>query len=110
MNKARNWGEFEKAIRMEAVAQFNIVYSDIQGNIFWQSAGMFPIRSTAIPWKQPIPGTRSDLVWSKLLPYSEKPALFNPSCGYVFNCNQTPYNCSGAVNLFNTTVASASAK
>lgn len=95
MNKARNWGEFEKAIRMEAVAQFNIVYSDIQGNIFWQSAGMFPIRSTAIPWKQPIPGTRSDLVWSKLLPYSEKPALFNPSCGYVFNCNQTPYNCSG---------------
>lgn len=95
MNKARNYAEFDKAIRMEAIAQFNIVYSDVQGNIFWQSAGMFPIRSTAVKWTQPIDGTRSDLVWNKLLPFEQKPALFNPSCGYVFNCNQTPYSSSG---------------
>lgn len=95
MNKAHNFAEFEKAIHIQAIPLFNIVYADVDGNIFWQSAGMFPIRNQNVKWQQPIDGTRSDLVWTKLLPYQQKPALFNPSCGYVFNCNETPLNTSG---------------
>ncbi len=95
MNKSRNFNEFEQAIKMQSIPLFNIVYADIDGNIFWQSAGMFPLRNNLVRWTQPLDGTRSDLLWTQLLPYEQKPALFNPDCDYVFNCNQTPYNTSG---------------
>lgn len=95
MNKATNLYEFEKAIHMEAIPLFNIIYADRQGNIFWQSGGMFPIRPKPELSHLPMDGTRSDIVWHQLLPYDKKPALLNPDCGYVFNCNETPLNTSG---------------
>lgn len=95
MDKARNWSEFEKAIRMEAIPLFNIVYGDREGHIFWQSGCQVPLRDTAIRWHQPVPGTSSQYVWQKLLPYDRKPALLDPACGFVYSCNQTPLATSG---------------
>lgn len=95
MNKAKNLQEFQQAIHLEAIPLFNIIYADREGNIFWQSGGMFPIRPIPQLSHQPLDGTRSDVVWHQLLPYEKKPALLNPDCGYVFNCNETPLNTSG---------------
>ncbi len=95
MNKASNWNEFERAIRMEAIPLFNIIYADRVGNIFWQSGCQIPLRDTALNWTMPLPGTSSNYLCKSLLPYDRKPALFNPSCGFVYNCNQTPLFTSG---------------
>ncbi len=95
MNKARNFSEFEQALKMQAIPLFNIIYGDVDGNIFWQSGGLMPIRPKPEAWKQPLDGTTSSVVWQQLLPYEKKPALFNPECGFVFNCNETPFNTSG---------------
>ena len=95
MNKANNWSEFERAVKMEAIPLFNIIYGDRDGNIFWQSGCQVPLRDSTLNWHVPIDGTSSRYKWTQLLPYGRKPALFNPSCGFVYSCNQTPYFTSG---------------
>lgn len=95
MNKAHNWREFEQAIRMQAIPLFNIIYGDRDGNIFWQSGCQVPVRDSTLNWNPPIQGTESKYKWTSLLPYERKPALFNPGCGYVYNCNGTPLHTSG---------------
>jgi acyl-homoserine-lactone acylase len=95
MNKAKNWKEFEKAIKMEAIASFNIIYGDKDGNIFFQSGGHYPDRDPKLDWKQPITSASSKHKWTKLLPYEKKPATFNPECGFVYNANNSPLQCTG---------------
>jgi acyl-homoserine-lactone acylase len=95
MNKARNWHEFEQALKMEGIPLFNIVYADVEGNIFWQSGCQVPERDSTLNWTQPLDGSNPKYTWTKLVPYEDKPAIFNPDCGYVFNCNQTPLFTSG---------------
>ncbi|MFN8287983.1 MAG: penicillin acylase family protein [Chitinophagales bacterium] len=95
MNKARNFSEFETALKMEAIPLFNIMYADVDGNIFYQSGFQMPLRDTALSWQQPINGTGSKYKCTSLVPYNQKPSVLNPSCGYLFSCNQTQYCISG---------------
>ncbi len=95
MNKARNFAEFETALKMEAIPLFNITYADVDGNIFYESGCQVPLRDTSLTWKQPIDGTSSKYKWNSLIPYSRKPQLLNPNCGYLFSCNQTQFSVSG---------------
>ena len=96
MNKARNWSEFNAAIKMEAISSYNIIYADKDGNIFYQSNGSYPRRNPALNWSLPITANTSAYKWTSLLSFEEKPAVFNPSCGYVYNCNQSPLYVTGS--------------
>lgn len=95
MNKAKNFNEFETALKMEAIPLFNTMYADAEGNIFYQSGCQIPLRDTALNWNLPITASTSDYKWNSLIPYNCKPALLNPECGYLFSCNQTQYSVSG---------------
>ncbi|MBE2247509.1 MAG: penicillin acylase family protein [Candidatus Competibacteraceae bacterium] len=95
MNKSNNFEEFENAINMHALPMFNIIYADIDGNIFFQSGGKIPNRDTTLSWKQPLNGSNSRYLWKEILPISKMPSILNPECGYVFNANQTPLHASG---------------
>ncbi|MBL7779328.1 MAG: penicillin acylase family protein [Chitinophagales bacterium] len=95
MNKAKNFNEFEAALKMEAIPLFNTTYADVDGNIFYQSGCQVPLRDTSLNWNTPIDGTSSKYKWNQLVPYERKPMLLNPSCGYLFSCNQTQYAVSG---------------
>lgn len=95
MNKANNYKEFEMALKMEAIPLFNIIYADVEGNIFYQSGCQIPLRDSTLNWHLPITANTSNYKWNLLVPYSRKPSLLNPSCGYLFSCNQTQYAVSG---------------
>lgn len=95
MNKAKDFQEFETALKMEAIPLFNIVYADVQGNIFYQSGCQVPLRDSTLDWHLPITANSSAYKWNALVPYERKPSLLNPSCGYLFSCNQTQYSVSG---------------
>jgi len=90
MNKAKNFTEFETAVKMQAVPLFNIVYGDAEGNIYLHSGGIVPKRNPVLNWSHPIKGTSSEYKWKEYVPYEEKPTVLNPDCGFVYNCNQTP--------------------
>ncbi len=95
MNKAGNFKEFETALKMEAIPLFNIMYADVDGNIFYQSGCQVPLRDTTLNWHLPITANTSNYKWTSLIPYDRKPSMLNPTCGYLFSCNQTQYSVSG---------------
>lgn len=91
MNKARNIEEFEAALKMQALPLFNVVYADQSKNIFMVSEGKIPLRDTALRWTRPLDTDDSRYIWKQTLPYERKVRHLNPTCGYVFNCNGTPF-------------------
>jgi acyl-homoserine-lactone acylase len=85
MNKAKNFTEFETAVKMQAIPLFNIVYGDHEGNIYLHSGGIVPKRNPKLNWSQPIVGTSSAYKWTETLPYNRMPTVLNPDCGFVYN-------------------------
>ena len=94
MNMAKNYKEYWDAIRIHAITLFNIVYADRENNIFYLNHGMMPERDTTFDWSGLVPGNTSKTLWTKLIPLDSMGSTINPSCGYVYNTNNTPFHAS----------------
>ncbi len=92
MDKAQNFEEFRKALDMQGLAMFNVIYADKEGNIYYVHNGLFPDRKVEYNWEGLVPGNNSKYIWQKALPIDSLPNALNPDCGYVFNTNNTPFN------------------
>lgn len=93
MNKATNFEEFKKALRMLGVCSTNIIYGDRDGNIFYAGLGLFPKRNPKFNWKNVLPGHTSEAIWKpEFHTFEEIAKIENPQSGYVFNSNNTPFN------------------
>lgn len=96
MNKARNFTEFYKALKMEAIPGFNIVYGDRYDTIFYVSNGKLPLRTAGYDWANTVPGNTSNTLWTRFHPLEDLPQVLNPPSGYLFNSNHSPFNASAA--------------
>ncbi|MDP9008500.1 MAG: acylase [Pseudomonadota bacterium] len=95
LNKAANRDEWLAAMRLQALPSINYIYADEKGNIGYVYNGQFPIRAEGRDWTEVQPGDRSDLIWHGYLPFERVPQIWNPSSGYVFNSNNTPFQATG---------------
>jgi len=91
MNKARNFEEFRKAMRMLAVPMFNVVYADVEGNIFYAYNGKVARKSEKFNWREVVEGGTKETEWRDYLSFDELPHVLNPKTGFVQNCNSTPF-------------------
>tara|TARA_R110000824_G_scaffold366730_2_gene555647 strand:+ start:183852 stop:185999 length:2148 start_codon:yes stop_codon:yes gene_type:complete len=91
LDKARDFGEWRDALRLQALPSINYIYADKQGNISYVHNGLFPVRKEGVDWSGILPGDRSDLIWNSYLSFDEIPQLVNPRSGYVYNSNNTPF-------------------
>lgn len=91
MNKARNFTEFYKALSMTSLPMFNITYADRFDTIFYISNGKMPVRRAGHTWWGTVPGTKSENVWTTFKPVTALPQYINPSSGYLFNTNHSPF-------------------
>ncbi|CAM1350068.1 penicillin acylase family protein [Tenacibaculum insulae] len=104
MNKASNFKEFKNALEMRGIAALNIVYADKEDNIYYVSNGSFPKRDPNYDWSKVLPGNTSKTLWNNtLVPYDSLPQVLNPSSGWVFNTNNTPFSATDSVNNFKET-------
>jgi len=92
LNKARNLDEWRAAMSLQALPSLNFVYADEKGNIGYIYNGAFPARQEGINWRDTLPGDRSALIWHGYLPFDKVPQLWNPTSGFVFNSNNTPFH------------------
>ncbi len=102
MNKAKNFTEFYKAVSMMSLPMFNIMYADRYDTIFYISNGKMPRRNPdpAYNWKSTVPGNTSSTLWTEFKKINELPQYINPSSGYLFNTNHSPFLATDpAVNL-----------
>jgi acyl-homoserine-lactone acylase len=96
MNKATNKQEFMDAVSMNAIIRFTITYADKEGNISFIDDGMLPVRQKNLDWQQPVRGDTSLHLWDAFYPTDSMPQVHNPSCGWVYNTNNTPYDATCA--------------
>ena len=96
MAKARDWTEFESALKMLQIPMFNVMYADNAGNIFYLFNGNIPKRPEGdfAFWRGTIDGTRSNLIWKETLAYADLPKVLNPPTGFLQNANDPPWNCT----------------
>lgn len=93
MNKASNFTEFYKALSMTSLPMFNIVYADRYDTIFYISNAKLPLRNPdkKFNWNNTIPGNTSATLWTQFKPVASLPQYTNPSSGYLFNTNHSPF-------------------
>ncbi|MEP7163968.1 MAG: penicillin acylase family protein [Ferruginibacter sp.] len=98
MNKATNFSSFYKALKMEALPGYNVMYADRFDTIFYLSNGKIPIRDKGYNWRSTLPGNTSKTLWSTYHPIEELPHYLNPPSGYLFNSNHSPFNASASAD------------
>jgi penicillin amidase len=86
LSRARDWRGFRDTLRDWAVAVFNFVYADREGNIGYQMAGRIPVRGRVTYGFRDAsnPADR----WQGYIPFDGLPNCCNPSRGYAASANQ----------------------
>ena len=93
MNKAKNFEDFRACLDMQGLISTNVVYADREHHIYYLSNGKIPLRPQGYNWAEVVPGNTSATLWrDTYFPIDSLPQVFDPRCGYVYNCNNTPFS------------------
>lgn len=87
LNRAKNWQDFQNALKTYGGAMQNFIYADVKGNIGWIAAGRIPIRKKG-DGSLPYDGSTADGDWTGMIPFNELPMLYNPPSGFIVTANQ----------------------
>ena len=98
MIKASSWGEWRKAIDLSTKIHHNLTYADREGNIYYLFNGRIPKRKENYDWSKPVDGSDPNTLWQGYHNIDELPQVLNPECGYVQNCNQSPFKTTNSEN------------
>ncbi|HTJ11961.1 MAG TPA: penicillin acylase family protein, partial [Dinghuibacter sp.] len=93
--KAETFAQYKKEMDLRSNTTNNTVYADDYGNIAYWHGNFMPKRDTTLDWTQPVDGTTSATEWQGTYRLDELVRVFNPSTGWIQNCNSTPYAISG---------------
>lgn len=99
-NKAKNWAEFDAALRDFMAPAQNFVFAAQDGTIAYRANGNVPIRKKG-DGQLPVPGDSSEYGWNGYVPFEELPTVINPKEGYIATANneivgeEYPYHISG---------------
>ncbi len=83
--RARNWREFVAALNRWGAPAENQVYADVDGNIGYKPAGLFP-RRTSFDGLLPVPGD-GRYEWEGYFDMDALPEEYNPERGFVATAN-----------------------
>jgi acyl-homoserine lactone acylase PvdQ len=94
-NKATGLEEYKKIMDLRGNTSNNTVFADSKGNIAYWHGNYIPKRNPAINWSRPQDGSSSKTEWMGLHSVEETVHLYNPSNGWIQNCNSTPFTAAG---------------
>jgi len=97
--KARNYAEYRKTMELFANSSNNTVFADADGDIAYWQGNFIPRRDTHFDYTKPVDGSNPATNWNGLLTIDEVPHLLNPKSGFLFNCNDSPWNGAGESSL-----------
>jgi acyl-homoserine lactone acylase PvdQ len=97
--KARNLKEYEEVMDLHANSSNNTLYADRDGNIAYFHANYVPIRDVKFDWTRPVDGSDPATEYKGLLSFKDSPNVINPSTGWVYNSNNSPWSAAGSASL-----------
>jgi acyl-homoserine-lactone acylase len=83
------------------LTSFNTVYADKYDTIYYVSNGLIPVRDPSIDFTGTVSGNTQKALWSDYHDFEDLPQQFNPSAGYLFNTNHSPFKASGLADNLN---------
>tara|TARA_B100000989_G_scaffold286776_1_gene255770 strand:+ start:3140 stop:5200 length:2061 start_codon:yes stop_codon:yes gene_type:complete len=98
MNKATNFTEFYKILKMKALPGYNIGYADKNDTVFYISNGLIPKRTKGYNWGEIVPGNTSKTLWTETYDIEDLPQVIQPKSGYIYNANHTPFRSSDSLD------------
>jgi len=87
LNRAKNYLEYENAIRGFSCPAQNFVFASHSGDIAIWHQGRFPARWN-LQGMFVMPGKDSSYMWQGFIPQAENPHVYNPERGFVESANQ----------------------
>lgn len=90
MAHAKNFKEFEAALKQLQEPMLNVIYADRDGHIMIMHNAVLPKRNSGdfYYWKGIVPGYSKDMAWNEYHTYEDLPKLLDPPNGWVQNANQ----------------------
>lgn len=94
MATSKNLRQFERALKMQQIPFWNVMYADRKGNIFYMFNGRVPVRNKGDWrfWNSIVAGNTSNTLWHKIHSYKAMPKLKNPPQGWLQNANDPPWS------------------
>lgn len=89
--RARNLAEFREAMALQQFPIMNAIYADRHGEIYFLYNGIVPRRDPQFDWSRPVDGSDPRTEWQGFHTLDELPQVRNPPCGFVQNCNSSPF-------------------
>jgi len=86
LNRARNWKEFQEALKEYGGATQNFIYADVDGHIGYYGAGQIPVRASG-NGSVPYDGSKDDGEWKGFIPFAELPHVYDPPSGIIVTAN-----------------------
>jgi len=107
MGLAKNLEEWEGAMRMQQLPLFNTAYADRDGHIAYVYNATLPVHPEGDYrfWQGVVPGDRSDLIATEIVPYDQIPKVIDPPQGWVQNSNDMPWTSTHPPTLDSTKFA-----
>ncbi len=86
LNAARNWDEFQNALKLYQSPPQNIVYADRDGHIGFTNPGLVPVRKEG-DGRYPADGASGRYDWRGMIPFTYVPRLYDPAGSTILNGN-----------------------
>lgn len=93
--KAKTFAEFKSIMDLRENVSNNTVYADDQGNIAYWHGNFMPKRDIRFDWNDKVDGSTSATDWKGLHTVDETVHLYNPTNGWLQNCNSNPFTAAG---------------
>jgi len=93
--KKKNHAEFREMMNLKTNSSNNTVFADSEGNIAYYHGNFIPIRDVQFDYSQPVDGSDPATDWQGLHDVDEAITVFNPTNGWIQNCNSTPFSSAG---------------
>jgi len=96
--KAKGFEDYKKTMDLRANTSNSTVFADNKGNIAYWHGNFVPVRDRKLNWAKVIDGSTSATEWQGLHTVDETVHVYNPTNGWLQNCNSTPFSAAGTMS------------
>lgn len=96
--KAKGFEDYKKTMDLRANTSNSTVFADNKGNIAYWHGNFVPVRDLKLNWAKVMDGSTSATEWKGLHTVDETVHVYNPTNGWLQNCNSTPFSAAGAMS------------
>lgn len=93
--KTHDLAAFLKVAELDANSSNNTLFADSKGETALLLPQFMPKRDNRFDYTKPVDGSDPATDWQGMTPFAEMPKVINPSNGWIYNSNDSPWHAAG---------------